>query len=44
MILEYLCLYGDRMDVTMLNIIFRETQMDTDNTTMEKRDRNTMFC
>lgn len=44
MILEYLCLYGDRMDVTMLNIIFRETQMDTDNTMMEKRDRNTMFC
>lgn len=44
MILEYLCLYSDRMDVTMLNIIFRETQMDTDNTMMEKRDRNTMFC
>ena len=40
MVLEHLNLHGDDMYVILDNIIFRLTQMDTDNAVMEKRDKN----
>lgn len=32
MILEYLSMYSDRMDVILFNITFRKIQMDINNT------------
>lgn len=39
MILEYLSLCRDGMDVILFDVTFRKAKMDTDNTVMERKDQ-----
>lgn len=39
MILEYLSLCSDGMDVMLSDVTFRKSKMDVDNTMMERKDQ-----